>query len=84
MHRNQISAGNKTTYSITEQLAVTPLGEFALLIAPIHIMACDGGRLDVNSVQPAGCRRWRGGHPRIRIRMHEPRWVSLTIHMSVN
>jgi Protein of unknown function (DUF4232) len=52
-HWGQVPVGDETTCPQAAGLAVIPPDEFVPVIVPIAIRACDGGRLDISSVQPA-------------------------------
>jgi hypothetical protein len=53
VHWGQVPVGGETTCPQAASLAVIPPDEFVPVIVPIAIQACDGGRLDITSVQPA-------------------------------
>jgi hypothetical protein len=52
-HWEQVPVGGETSCPVSASLAVTPPDEFVVLIVPIAIRACGGGRLDMSAVQPA-------------------------------
>jgi hypothetical protein len=53
VHWGQVPVGGETSCPQAASLAVIPPDEFVPVIVPIAIRACDGGRLDMSSVQPA-------------------------------
>jgi hypothetical protein len=51
MHWEQVPTGNETTCPTSAKIAVTPPDEFAPIIIPAMITACNAGRLDVTPVR---------------------------------